>query len=86
MPYIGSLATSGGAALVGFLQFNDIQTCLLPAGASFVVHLIVGKLVTPWLTGKSSRMNPFVIFVSVLLFGWLWASRASSLPFRSWSQ
>ena len=45
----------------------------LPVGAIVVlIHTIVGNVLTPWLTGRASRMNPFVVFVGVLAFGWLW--------------
>jgi predicted PurR-regulated permease PerM len=29
-------------------------------------------LLTPWLTSRTSRMNPVIVFVGVLAFGWLW--------------
>ena len=29
-------------------------------------------MLAPWLTGRTSRINPVVIFVGVLAFGWLW--------------
>ena len=31
-----------------------------------------GYLLTPWLTGRASRMSPVAIFVGVLLWGRLW--------------
>jgi predicted PurR-regulated permease PerM len=29
-------------------------------------------LLTPWLTGRAGRMNPLVVFIGVLFWGWLW--------------
>jgi len=81
VPYVGAVATSGAAALVGFVQFNAIETGLLLGAASFGVHLIVGNLVTPFLTGKTSKMSPFVVFVGVLFFGWLWGVTGLILAF-----
>ena len=72
VPYVGSIVVSGGAALVGFLQFGTLSMALLIGGASLVIHTLSGNLLTPWLTSRASRMNPVVIFVGVLAWGWLW--------------
>lgn len=72
VPYIGSIVTSSGVALVGFLQFGTFGTAILIGGASMVIHTISGYLLTPWLTSRVGRMNPVAIFVGVLAMGWLW--------------
>ena len=72
VPYIGSLVVTGGSALVGFVQFGSVEMALLVAGVSLVVHTISGNLLTPWLTGRASRLNAVTVFVAVLAFGWLW--------------
>ncbi|HTK97083.1 MAG TPA: AI-2E family transporter [Pseudomonadales bacterium] len=72
VPYFGAIAVTGGSALVGFVQFGEFQTALIVAGASLVIHSIVGYVLTPWLTGRASSMNPVVVFVGVLAWGWLW--------------
>jgi predicted PurR-regulated permease PerM len=72
VPYVGSIAIAGGSALVGFLQFGTPGMALLIGGVSLLVHTISGNLLTPWLTSRTSRMNPVVIFVGVLAWGWLW--------------
>jgi predicted PurR-regulated permease PerM len=72
VPYIGSLAITAGAALVGFVQFGAPGPALLLGGASLAIHTLSGNLLTPWLTSRASRMSPVVIFVGVLAWGWLW--------------
>lgn len=72
VPYLGSVATTGGLALVGFLQFGTLEMALLIGGVSLFINTLEGNLLTPWLTGRASRMNPVVIFVGVLAWGWLW--------------
>jgi len=72
IPYVGAVLLGGASALVGFIQFGGLDMALLVGGASFVIHGVIGNLLTPWLTGRASRMSPFVVFVSVLAFGWLW--------------
>jgi predicted PurR-regulated permease PerM len=72
IPYIGSVIVMGAAGLVAFLQFNTLQMGLLVAGTSLLIHTLVGNLLLPWLTSRTSRMNPVAVFVGVIFWGWLW--------------
>ena len=72
IPYVGSIAVTAGSALVAFLQFGTPQMALAVGGASLFIHTLTGNLLTPWLTSKTSRMNPVAVFVAVLFWGWLW--------------
>ena len=72
IPYVGSLVTAVASGGVAFLQFGSVNMALLVAGASLVIHTIVGNLITPWLTSRTSRMNPVAVFVGLLAWGWLW--------------
>ena len=72
VPYAGSLVVTAGSALVAFLQFGTLDMALGVGGASLSVHSVVGNLLTPWLTSRTSSLSPVVVFVSVLAWGWLW--------------
>ncbi|MDM0104800.1 AI-2E family transporter [Variovorax sp. J22R24] len=72
IPYIGSVIVMAAAGLVAFLQFNGIQMALLVGGTSLVIHTLVGNLLVPFLTSRTSRMNPVAVFVGVIFWGWLW--------------
>jgi predicted PurR-regulated permease PerM len=72
VPYIGSVVIAAGLALVAFLQFGALDMALLASGASLLIHVITGNLLTPWLTSRTSRVNPVVVFVGVIAWGWLW--------------
>lgn len=72
MPYLGPVVVCVGTALVAFLQFETIDMVLLVSGISILITSLEGYLLTPWLTGRASRMSPVVVFVSVLVWGWLW--------------
>ena len=81
IPYIGAIATSGLAGVAGVAQFGSVEPGVWLALASFGIHLVVGNIVTPWMSGRSSRMSPFVVFVGVLFFGWLWGVAGLVLAF-----
>ena len=72
VPYLGSLAMTGASALVGFLQFGSWSMALMVGGASLFIHAVIGNLLTPWLTSKTSQLSPVAVFVGLLAWGWLW--------------
>jgi len=72
IPYVGSIVVSAGAAVMGYVQFSTFEMALAIGGAVLVIQSLEGYLLTPWLTGRASRMNPVAVFVGVLAWGWLW--------------
>ena len=72
IPYFGSIIVTGAAAVMGFVQFGSFEMAMLIAGATLVINSIEGYILTPWLTGRASSMNPVAVFVGVLAWGWLW--------------
>ena len=74
VPYIGTLILTAAAAMVAFVQFGSLNGVLLVAGTVMLLHTLVGNLLTPWLTSRTNRLNPIVVFVGVLAFGWLWGA------------
>jgi predicted PurR-regulated permease PerM len=74
VPYLGALVLGAASAVVGFIQFDSFDQAALIGAASFAIHGVVGNVLTPWWTGRASRMSPFAVFVGVLAFGWLWGA------------
>lgn len=72
IPYLGSVMMMVAAGVVAFLQFNSLQMVLLIAGSSLLIHTLIGNLLLPLLTSRTSRMNPVAVFVGVIFWGWLW--------------
>lgn len=72
IPYLGPVVVTGGTALVALLQFGTIDMALFVGGASLAITSLEGYLLAPWLTGRATRINPVVVFVGVLFWGWLW--------------
>jgi predicted PurR-regulated permease PerM len=72
IPYVGSIIVMGASALVAFLQFNGVEMALIIGGTSLLIHTLVGNLLVPWLTSRTSRMNPVAVFIGVIFWGWIW--------------
>lgn len=43
-------------------------------GLQPAINSLEGFLLTPWLTGRASRMNAVVVFAGILFWGWLWGA------------
>lgn len=72
VPYVGAALVTGAAALAGFMQFGDFRHAAYVALASLAIHTVIGNLLVPLWTSRAGRMNPVVVFVGVLAWGWLW--------------
>jgi len=72
IPYGGSVAMLGASSMLAFMQFNSIQMALLVGGSSLLIHTLVGNLLLPWLTTRTSRMSPVATLVALIFWGWMW--------------
>ena len=71
-PYIGPLVMAGLLLLASVLSFGDIGLMLAPATVYMVLNAIEANLVTPLVLGRRLELSPLSVFLSVMLWGWLW--------------
>ena len=62
------MAVIGFAALLTFPGARAV----LPPLTYFVINGIEGGIVTPMILGRRLELNPVVIFIALILWGWLW--------------
>jgi predicted PurR-regulated permease PerM len=74
VPYIGPALSGTVLTVVAFLTFDDLTDVLMVPLVYFTLEIIEGQFVTPLLTGRSLTLNPVMIFLSMLLWGWLWGA------------
>ncbi len=73
VPYIGPVVYEVVLLLVGLLFWKDNwQAALLPPLAFAVVNTMEAYVVTPTIMGKRFELNPVVVFVWLVIWGWLW--------------
>lgn len=72
LPYIGPMAGVIGIGIVGVLSFAQPTDALLPMALYLGVHAIESQVVTPALVGRRLTLNPAVILLAIILWGWLW--------------
>ena len=72
IPYLGALATAGILAIVSVLTFDSLGRALVAPLLYLAINTVEGYLVTPMLLGRRLTLNPVVIFLGIILWGWLW--------------
>jgi predicted PurR-regulated permease PerM len=72
VPYLGDIASFSVLTIVGLLSFDDVWRGLAVPGAFYLLTAIEGYVVTPLIVGRRLSLNPVVIVVSVLFWGWMW--------------
>lgn len=70
VPNIGSVISAIPPMIQAFL-FNGIYECLMVGGLFLLVHMILGNMVEPRLMGHRLGMSTLVVFLSLLVWGWL---------------
>jgi predicted PurR-regulated permease PerM len=72
IPYFGPVIVTGATSVVAFMQFGTLRMAIVVGAVSLVITSLEGFLLTPWLTGRATRMNAVAIFVGLLFWGWVW--------------
>ena len=70
VPNIGSIIAAVPAVLLSFVQLGSLSAALTGAGF-LVVNLIVGNIIEPRYMGKGLGLSTLVVFLSLLLWGWV---------------
>jgi predicted PurR-regulated permease PerM len=71
-PYIGPTVTAIGLILVGFTTFKTLGHAFAVPGVFLAIAFVEGQLITPMIIGRRFALDPTVVFVWLLLWGWLW--------------
>jgi len=72
VPYIGPLLMAGMLALAGVLTYGIDWAMLGPAAAYLALHGIESNFITPLVVGRRLRLNPMAVFLSVMIWAWIW--------------
>ncbi|MFO7970132.1 MAG: AI-2E family transporter [Desulfobacterales bacterium] len=72
VPYIGGAVTTGVLVIVSFVTFENWTRILLPPMLYILINATEGFIVTPMVLGNRFSINPIVIILSLLFWGWIW--------------
>jgi len=72
IPYLGGIIGIVVIAIVSVLTFDSPGEILLPPLVYFLLTASEGYFVTPMILGKRLTLNPVVILLGLIFWGWLW--------------
>lgn len=72
VPYLGAVVGIAVVAVVGALTFGSPGEMLLPPLAYFLLTGGEGYFLTPAIHGRRLTLNPVMILLGLVFWGWLW--------------
>jgi len=72
LPFVGGMIGVVLIAAYGILSFDTLTAGLLPAFVYAVINASEAQFVTPTILGRSLEMNTVSVFLTVIIWSWLW--------------
>lgn len=72
VPYLGSVVIAVASGIGAYLQMGAWSDALVVAGVTLLLATLVGTLLVTWLQSRASKLDPCVVYIGLLLWGWLW--------------
>ena len=72
IPYLGALTGIVCLTLGAVLSFDSFSYALLFPAIYLGFATLEGNFITPWVMGRSLTLNPVMILLSLIFWGWLW--------------
>lgn len=72
IPYVGGLISTTILSLVAIITFDSPIRILLPPAVFLILSVLEGNFVTPMVAGKRLGLNPLLLMVALLFWGWIW--------------
>ncbi len=72
IPTIGSIVATVFPSLVSLIQFDTLAPFFIVLFGIMSIQLLIGSFVEPRLLGNSLNISPFVIILSLVLWGLIW--------------
>lgn len=70
--YIGPAVMAGILLGVGLATWDGAPAIFMPMGAYLILNMIEAQFVTPQVIGRAVTLNPFIVFLSLAFWIWLW--------------
>ncbi len=72
VPYLGPLVLMALLLMAGVATFDSFGMMVAPPLLSLLLNALVTYLLNPIVIGRRLDLNPVVIFLSVMFWGWAW--------------
>ena len=72
VPYLGPFVGLIVLTIVAILTFDSLGDAMLVPGVFSVLVILEGQILTPFILGRHLTLHPVIVFLAMLLWGWLW--------------
>jgi predicted PurR-regulated permease PerM len=72
VPYVGPFVGILTVGAVALASFDNPTAAMLPPLVYLALTAVEGNVITPLILGRTCELDPLVIFVWLLFWGWLW--------------
>jgi predicted PurR-regulated permease PerM len=79
VPFIGQGVAGLVIGLVSLLHFDSFGYALLAPVAFYCIAAVEGNLITPSLIGRHMSLNPALVLISLIGWGWMWGISGAAL-------
>jgi predicted PurR-regulated permease PerM len=72
VPYLGALTGIICMTIGAILSFDSLAYALIFPAVYLGFGTLEGNFITPWVMGRSLTLNPVIILLSLVFWGWMW--------------
>lgn len=74
IPYFGTTLITLSLAASSFVVHHKIGLGLAPAAIYLAIHVVCENAVLPSIVGRRLELNPFVVFIAIVFWSWMWGA------------
>lgn len=72
IPYFGAALITLALAAGGLMVHDGFLVAMIPAASFLAIHLVAENAIVPAFLGRRLDLNPFLVFVAILFWSWMW--------------
>jgi predicted PurR-regulated permease PerM len=74
IPYLGAAIVIATLFFVGLMVFSALTQAVIAPLAYLAITALEGQVITPTLIGHRLTINPFLVFLSIAFWSWMWGA------------
>ncbi|WP_166819708.1 AI-2E family transporter [Thalassoroseus pseudoceratinae] len=72
VPFVGCFAGAGITFLIAVVTLNSTGMAVLAPIIYISINSLEGNVITPMLLGRRMELNPAIVFLGIVIWGWVW--------------
>ncbi|WP_417387695.1 AI-2E family transporter [Gimesia sp.] len=72
IPFVGAFIGAAVTFLIGIVYLNTPAEAVIGPLMYIVINTLEGNVITPMILGRSMKLNPALVFICIIFWGWAW--------------